>query len=190
MTKMSFMVTPPKKEHLMTTATTPNALAMHGAQRLHAGELRAFRQDVRAARRQSGFSLIELMIAVVIVAILGAVAWPSYQDYTRKGNRSAAQQLLLEIATKQAQYMLDARSYTATIGSGGLNIARDGWTCTTNCTNTYYTVSVSVDNAATPPTFTATATPITTSIQASDGTINYTSTGTKTRMVSGTDKGW
>lgn len=140
--------------------------------------------------RIGGFSLIELMVAVAVVAILASIAWPSYQDYTRKGNRSNAQQLLLEISTKQAQYILDARTYSATIGSGGLNISRDGWTCATNCTNSYYTVSVTVDNTATPPTFTATGTPVSTSIQAADGTLNYTSTGTKTRMVSGTDKGW
>lgn len=163
---------------------------MHGATRPQDNAGQTFGHEIRLNRKQSGFSLIELMIAVVIVSILAAVAWPSYQDYTRKGNRSAAQQVLLEISTKQAQYMLDARGYTATIGSGGLNIARDGWTCTATCVNSYYTISVVVDNTATPPSFTATGTPISTSIQTSDGTLNYTNLGTKTRMVSGADKGW
>lgn len=178
----------------MITATTPQEMAPHGLRRLpnnpRSGSLRGTRHAAVPRACESGFSLIELMVAVVVVSILAAVAWPSYQDYTRKGNRSAAQQLLLEVATKQAQYIIDARGYTATIGSGGLNIARDGWTCAATCTNSYYTVSVTIDNDARPPTFTATATPISTTVQASDGTLNYTNLGTKTRMVSGADKGW
>lgn len=174
----------------MTSTTTTDTVCVPAASGL-AGMIRtpgSCRGSLR--RRTAGFSLIELMVAVVVVAILASIAWPSYQSYTRKGNRSAAQQILLEIATKQAQYILDARGYTATLGTGGLSVSRDGWTCATNCTNTYYTVSVTVDNTATPPTFTATATPVSTSVQAADGTLNYTNLGTKTRMVSGTDQGW
>ena len=98
-----------------------------------------------------GFTLTELMITVVIVGILAAVAYPSYDKFVTKGRRSDAQQLLTEIASKEAQYLFDARSYTATLGSGGLNMARSKWTCTTNCTNQYYTVTLSTSPGTVPP---------------------------------------
>ena len=72
--------------------------------------------------RSAGFTLIEVMIVVVVLAILAAVAIPSYREYIIRGNRSAAQQFMLNIANREEQYMLDARTYTATIGAGGLNL--------------------------------------------------------------------
>ena len=45
--------------------------------------------DVR--RRASGFTLVEMLIAVTIIGILASIAYPSYQQYIVKGNRAAAQ---------------------------------------------------------------------------------------------------
>ena len=132
-------------------------------------------------RRSAGFTLIELMIAVVVVAILAAIAYPSYDSYMKRARRSDAQQLIQKIATRESQYLLDARSYLATIGgANSLNITSDGWTCAATCTNGHYTVSVAVDNTATPPTYTITGAPSSTS-QASDGNLTLDSTGAKTR---------
>jgi len=74
--------------------------------------------------RARGFSLIEIMITVVIIGILAAVAYPSYLDYIRRGNRSAAQAFMMTIAQRQEQYLLTNRSYTTTIGTGGLNLSQ------------------------------------------------------------------
>lgn len=141
-----------------------------------------------------GFTLVELMIVVVVIGIIAAIAYPSYQDYVTRAKRSDAQQLMSEIALKQGQYILDARAYTDKIGSGGLNVSRSGWTCATSspyaCTNSLYSVTVTVDNNATPPSFTITAAPVSGTPQANDGTLTLSSTGAKTRMVSGSDKGW
>lgn len=58
--------------------------------------------------RQHGFTLIEVMIVVAIVAILAAVALPSYSEYIRRGHRADARAGLL-----QAQQWLE-RASTAT----------------------------------------------------------------------------
>lgn len=141
-------------------------------------------------RINRGFTLIEVMIVVAVLAILASIAYPSYQRYAMRAKRSDAQQLMMAISSKQAQYILDARAYTDTIGPGGLNVSRDGWTCTATCTNASYTVALDPppDNTATPPNFTITATPA--GGQASDGTMTLNSAGSKTRTVGGTNVGW
>lgn len=62
-------------------------------------------------RRATGFTLIELMITVVIVAILLAVALPAYNKQTQRSKKTAAQAEMLEIANRQEQLLLANRSY-------------------------------------------------------------------------------
>lgn len=59
----------------------------------------------------AGFSLIELMVAVGIVAILAAVALPSYQDYVRRGNVPEATAGLGQGRISMEQWFQDNRSY-------------------------------------------------------------------------------
>ncbi len=138
-----------------------------------------------------GFTLIEVMIVVVVIAILSAIAYPSYLQYRVRANRSAAEQLMMEIASKEQQYILDARSYNATIGSTGLNVnSRDNWICAATCTNPFYTIAVTANNASTPPSFQITAGPVTGSAQANDGQLTLDNTGAKSRLVGAVDMGW
>lgn len=58
-----------------------------------------------------GFSLIELMIAVAIVAILGAVAYPSYQDSITKGRRAEGRTALLELLQQQERFLTQRNTY-------------------------------------------------------------------------------
>nr|ELD4571953.1 type IV pilin protein [Pseudomonas aeruginosa] len=51
-----------------------------------------------------GFTLIELMIVVVIIAILAGIAYPSYDEYVKRGNRTEGQALLSEAAATQERY--------------------------------------------------------------------------------------
>lgn len=51
-----------------------------------------------SVRKETGFTLIELMIVVAVVAILAAVAYPSYQAQVRKGRMGQAQADMLELA--------------------------------------------------------------------------------------------
>ncbi|EKE68265.1 type IV pilin protein [Gallaecimonas xiamenensis] len=70
-------------------------------------------------RQQTGFTLIELMITVAVVAIIGAIAYPSYTAYIAKSNRAEAQAELMRLANLQEQYRIDHRTYTANLGLVG-----------------------------------------------------------------------
>jgi type IV pilus assembly protein PilE len=58
-----------------------------------------------------GFTLIEVMIVVAIVAILAAVALPAYGDYVRRGQLPEAFAGMSDLRVKMEQYYQDRRSY-------------------------------------------------------------------------------
>ncbi|SHG20370.1 type IV pilus assembly protein PilE [Microbulbifer donghaiensis] len=62
-------------------------------------------------KQQRGFTLIELMIVVAIVAILAAVAWPSYQNHIRATNRADAQGALLGLAQAMERHFTQNGTY-------------------------------------------------------------------------------
>ena len=61
-----------------------------------------------------GFTLIEVMVVLVIVAILLALAYPSYVDYVRKSNRGDAQQLLMNWSVNQEIWRANNPQYATT----------------------------------------------------------------------------
>lgn len=70
--------------------------------------------------RQQGFTLVEMMIVVVIVGILAAIAFPSYQNYVLRSGRADGQAKLMEIIQAQERFYSQNQTYTANLGAGGL----------------------------------------------------------------------
>lgn len=62
-------------------------------------------------KRQSGFTLVEVMVAVVIAAILASVALPAYTNYVRRGKISEATSSLASLRVVMEQYYQDNRTY-------------------------------------------------------------------------------
>ncbi len=123
------------------------------------------------ARRQKGFTLIELMIVVVIAAILVSIAIPSYRAYVIKANRRAAQSSMLDISNLQRQYFVANRAFAANVGALGYSLP-------TEVSQHYQAPTFAVTTA--PPGFTITLTPIVGDGQASDGAMTLNSAGVKT----------
>lgn len=117
-----------------------------------------------------GFTLIELVMVMAIIAILAAIAIPSYSAYTRKANRANAQQMMMDMAVRQGEILVDQRSYAtdaqmATLMPLPTSISK------------YYTFSHTI-STTNPQTFLITATAK--SSQVPDGDLTLSSTGAKT----------
>ena len=69
-------------------------------------------------KRVRGFTVIELMIVVIIIAILVALAYPSYINYLRKAKRGEAQQLLLNWAINQEIWRSNNVAYNSIVADG------------------------------------------------------------------------
>lgn len=76
----------------------------------------------RMVKFKQGFTLIELMIVVVIIAILGVIAYPTYQESVRKTNRIDAQADMLEVAQRLQRYKIANFSYMKSVNGAEIPI--------------------------------------------------------------------
>lgn len=67
---------------------------------------------MKARKVEYGFTLIEVMIAVAIVAILAAIAYPSYLDSVIKGKRAEGRTALLELLQQQERFITQRNVYS------------------------------------------------------------------------------
>ncbi|MGD8378373.1 MAG: type IV pilin protein [Gammaproteobacteria bacterium] len=85
---------------------------------------------------QEGFTLMELMIVVVIIGILGAIAYPSYRHSIVKSNRAEAKTMLTDIGNREERYYFSHNAYTT-------DLTALGYTSDPAISpNKYYSVSV------------------------------------------------
>ena len=123
-------------------------------------------------KKNRGFTLIEILIVMVVIGILAAIAIPSYQNQLIRGTRSSAQAVMMDIANKELFYLQAQRAYTT-------DYASDLKVSLPSEVSNFYTVNITTDPAATPPTFLITAAPISGTRQAADGAITLDQNGTK-----------
>ena len=106
-------------------------------------------------RKQTGFTLIELMIVIAIVGILAMIALPMYSDYVTRAKRTDGQTMLFQVAQKLERCYTQYSAYNKS-GCKDL-VATDGATAIIDQSSTegFYAIK----GALTSTTFTLTATP-------------------------------
>jgi type IV pilus assembly protein PilE len=110
-----------------------------------------------AACRARGFTLMELMITVVIIAVLASIAIPSYVAYVERGKRAAARSALLAAASFLERNFTTVAACQAQ--SGTALALPDALTRAPAEGRASYTVTVSYAGSATGQAFELTATP-------------------------------
>lgn len=129
--------------------------------------------------RMKGFNLIELVVAIAIVGILAAVAYPSYNDSVRKSRRAEAKAMLAE----QAQWMerIYSESFDYTDGNSITKASLPVNNAPKPGITKYYDFEFSSINVLTANTFQLIAKPVSGGPQADDGcgTLTLTHQGVK-----------
>ncbi|HRC39207.1 MAG: prepilin-type N-terminal cleavage/methylation domain-containing protein [Rubrivivax sp.] len=120
------------------------------------------------ARREtaSGFTLVELMIAVVVVALLASIALPSFMDSIRKSRRSEAFAALAQVQQAQERWRSNGSSYAESLTNAANGTPPGLGMASATTAKGYYTLSLSGAGAS---GYTVTATAVAGTSQASDG---------------------
>jgi type IV pilus assembly protein PilE len=137
--------------------------------------------------RWAGFTLTELLIAVAILGIISAIAYPSYQNYVRGARRAEARNMLLDASNREERNFADNNTYTDDMTALGF-AADPAISETTN-----YSLDAAV-NPAVPNATTYTLTATAQGSQAADDkcdTLTLASTGAKGSSGTGSaDECW
>lgn len=93
---------------------------------------------MKQVSKNSGFTLVELMIVVAIIGILSVVAVPNFRRYQAKAKTSEAKLQLASLYAAQTSFQVDYDTYATCLTSMGYDAAPKG----------YYVIGFSADNTA------------------------------------------
>ncbi len=116
------------------------------------------RQSKPARKISKGFTLIELMVAVAVVAILGTIAMSTYTKQVQKSRRTDARSAILDLAGREEKLFSTTNAYSDKPVDLGYGVAADVWPLTIGSGYYQVTVTVTVPPAPNPPTYLITAT--------------------------------
>lgn len=128
-----------------------------------------------------GFTLLELMIVVVIIAILASFAVPAYQRYGQRARRADGKELLMRVAAAQERFYTNFNRYATDPLSAATSL---GMTTLTS-ERGYYAITSANGPTGNTQSYVLTVTPVAGKAQAADqcGGLGLSSTGVKTPIA-------
>ena len=134
----------------------------------------------RAARRyMNGFTLMEVMIVLAIVAILSSIALPSYKTYTAKQKARSGQSDLVALSMNMENYLQNTTSYpSTTVSTAATQTALSGWNPAAAGNFTYTISAVTQPTTSANGSYTLTATGIGSALSGCTMTLNSANTRT------------
>jgi type IV pilus assembly protein PilE len=151
------------------------------------------KRDDISSSKQTGVTLLELMVVVAIIGIISAIAYPSYTQFVVKSKRATGSGMLLQIADRQQQFFMDNKRFATKFSSLGyasddMMINDDGMIVSASDARRTYKIALS---GATAAAYTVEAIPQLgqASKDTDCGTITLTSAGTKGHTGTG-DNCW
>lgn len=115
----------------------------------------------------TGFTIIELMFAILVLGALLAIAYPVYQNQLLDARRADATAALLEVVARQERFFAQNGNYSNNLGAGGLELDAAANPAFITSDRAYYEVRITAFDAAT-QTFTLTASAPAGSVQQND----------------------